>query len=196
MQLIHIDPSYSIGLAQIEPIAERTEQRKKQSLTCREILKQLLEFRKLNSEIRKDERNKCHLVDLPYHISFTHADCWCAAGLHLQHSIGIDIEKVSKRPLKIASKFLQESEILLCQNDNFFATAMWCAKEAIYKKYSPKIRHWQSDIQIQKIDKKRCQVKVQLEADVENCKVALRSIDNFILAYTCTTSTELESNDM
>jgi phosphopantetheine--protein transferase-like protein len=91
-------------------------------------------------DCKVDVHGKPYLVNLPYHISFSHSFDYAAVMLSRNAPVGIDIELVKEKVERIAEKFMRPAEM------NFIEEAhkiehlyvCWCAKEAIYKCYGQK----------------------------------------------------------
>ncbi len=83
------------------------------------------------------------------HISISHSVDFAAIVLDTHHKVGIDIEKISDKVEKIASKYLQDDE-----RETTFErlTLKWCIKEAVYKVSDHDNLSLKNDIQILKID--------------------------------------------
>lgn len=67
------------------------------------------------------------------HVSFTHSGTYF--GAYFSHSMcGIDIELSNSRALKVLRKFLNDDEIIFCENwTEELALKMWCIKESSFK---------------------------------------------------------------
>lgn len=68
-----------------------------------------------------------------YHISISHTIGYVAVILSRDYEVGIDIEYVSDRVRRIASRFLRHDEIF---TDTKQCLTAWCAKETMYKLFS------------------------------------------------------------
>ena len=105
-----------------------------QTLASRVLAQALL--RQLDMQytgIEKDSVGKPLLVGCPYYISLSHTEGYAAAVLHRRFPVGIDIEWVKEKLLKVAPRVFTEAEREFAQ-DNLFKTAVyWCAKEAVFK---------------------------------------------------------------
>lgn len=66
-------------------------------------------------------------------ISISHTAAYVALTISPYFSIGLDLEQNSCRANGIASRFLQSEEQAQLLHNPSDATALWCAKEAIYK---------------------------------------------------------------
>jgi len=116
----------------------QNEERKIQHLAVRLLLKRMMPVVDL-SKIEMAENGKPYLQGLPFHFSFSHCKGYAAVAVS-DHPIGIDIEIIHSRILKVAHKFLNESEKQMIDNLSeqeqlkqfaFF----WASKEAMYKQH-------------------------------------------------------------
>ena len=118
------------------PIAN--EERKIQHLAVRLLFKLMMPAADLNQMVMADN-GKPYLIGLPFHFSFSHCKGYAACAVD-DKPIGIDIEIIHPRILKVAHKFLNDSEKAMIANleqkDQLNQLAfLWAAKEAMYKKY-------------------------------------------------------------
>jgi phosphopantetheinyl transferase len=99
------------------------------------------------------DTRKPFVADESYHFSISHCGQWAAAIVSRSSRVGIDVEEITPRVRKILSKFLHPDELALLRGlfpaydgaadtdipsaRSFDATitALWSAKEAIYKWY-------------------------------------------------------------
>ena len=86
-----------------------------------------------------DTHGKPYLVNLPYHISFSHSFDFAAVMIS-KYPVGIDIEQVKEKVERIAHKFMRVEEIDFIDDDYKIPQlyVCWCAKEAVYKCYGKK----------------------------------------------------------
>ncbi len=99
-------------------------------------------------------------------ISITHSGNWLGIQISKTNEIGIDIEKIHDRILKIKDRFLSEKELNeVCSDEIEKMTLCWSAKEAIFKKYGGETVFFKDNIEILRIDsdKKRIEVKILSE---------------------------------
>ncbi|TAF35398.1 MAG: 4'-phosphopantetheinyl transferase superfamily protein [Cytophagales bacterium] len=82
-------------------------------------------------------------------LSYSHTQNFVAAILHTQKAVGIDIEAVSGRALRVFSRFAAPSEKEFLENE-LDATMLWCAKEAMYKWYRKRKLTFAKDILLSK----------------------------------------------
>ena len=99
-----------------------------------------------------------------------------------KHKVGVDIEKISSRALKVSEKFMDKSVYnKLCKNK---ATLIWSAKEAIYKWHEKGCVNFLKDIIIEDFNAYQ---KGSLIANFQNKKLILnyKKINNHYLVYIC-----------
>lgn len=100
-------------------------------------------------EIRKNDLGKPFCVDSKIGLSFSHTLDYVAVAIHLKGEIGIDIEVAHERVDRIAGRVFDETERQLF-TENWEKTALWSAKEAIYKLDSEKGLDFQKNILVRK----------------------------------------------
>ncbi len=113
----------------------KAEGRKKQWLASRIILHQISENNKL-SITYGDNRNPL-IEGRSQQLSISHTNEFVTVILSDKFRVGIDIEKIHPRVLKIRHKFVsdEESEYLSEDQLNEKLILIWSAKEALYKMY-------------------------------------------------------------
>jgi phosphopantetheinyl transferase len=110
--------------------------RQKQWLGSRVLLRTLLQTEE-HIELIIDEHRKPFLNNFPFEIAISHANHLAAVIIYEGKKVGVDIEKISERILKIKNKFLSSEEL------NFIAAAneleqlhvCWGVKESLFKLY-------------------------------------------------------------
>ena len=85
--------------------------------------------------IKKDEFGKPYLVGTHWQFSLTHTNEYISVLMHETKPLGIDMEKPSEKLLRIAHKYLSESESIDADSDLDKLSIYWSAKEALYKLY-------------------------------------------------------------
>ena len=96
--------------------------------------------------LQKDEFGKPHLVDAPGHISLTNCFPFAAAGFHAKGPVGIDLEIPREKLHRLATKFLDDQEQLLSEDNRLALAIRWSAKEALYKLHGRKRLAFKEDI--------------------------------------------------
>ena len=117
----------------------QNEERKIQHLAVRLLFKLMMPEADLSKMVMADN-GKPYLQGVPFHFSFSHCKGYAAVAVSDSDSIGIDIEIIHPRILKVAHKFLNEAEkgmiATLPESDQLNQMAfLWAAKEAMYKQY-------------------------------------------------------------
>ena len=102
----------------------KNEKRKKEFLSSRLLLNKLLP----NSSINYNKYNAPEIENK--HISISHSKNLVAIILS-KIKVGLDIEKINKKPLKLASKFIGEKNHENLTEEK--ATLIWSCKEALFK---------------------------------------------------------------
>ena len=89
-------------------------------------------------ECLTDKNGKPYLVDFPQRISLTHSFDYAAVMMSDHSEVGIDLELIKPKILRIADKFMKPEEMEFlgamdeeCRIRHLYAC--WCAKEAVYK---------------------------------------------------------------
>jgi len=117
----------------------QNEERKIQHLAVRLLFKLMMPEADLSKMVMADN-GKPYLQGVPFHFSFSHCKGYAAVAVSDTDSIGIDIEIIHPRILKVAHKFLNEAEMEMIANLPESAQLnqmafLWAAKEAMYKQY-------------------------------------------------------------
>jgi len=92
-------------------------------------------------DCKTDIHGKPYLVNLPYHISFSHSFDYAAVMMSKKAPVGIDIEQIKEKVERIATKFMNPGEMAFINTDEHRIEHLyvcWCGKEAIYKCYGQK----------------------------------------------------------
>lgn len=110
--------------------------RQKQWLGSRVLLRTLLQTEQ-PIELNIDEHRKPFLNNFPFEISISHANHMAAVIIYEGKKVGIDIEKISERILKIKNKFLSSEELKFISATNELEQlhVCWGAKESLFKLY-------------------------------------------------------------
>ncbi len=116
-------------------------------LTGRRAMQALVQNQGLQYEgMVKDEYGKPHLRNRVAEISLTHTLRYVVASLSLSAPLGVDLERVAPKLLRVAPKFLSEEEEKYALTDFRRLCTYWCAKEAIYKLYGTKQLSFKQEI--------------------------------------------------
>jgi phosphopantetheinyl transferase len=113
-------------------------------LACRAALAKLLGTNEI--EITYSETGQPQIKG--HCISFSHTKNTVAVAL-ADIPVGIDIEELSPRILRLYSRFMSEEEMSACDLNNLQDLYYyWCAKEAMYKWFAKKNLDFIEDLQV------------------------------------------------
>ncbi|MAU36907.1 MAG: hypothetical protein CMD14_05995 [Flavobacteriales bacterium] len=166
-----------IKLSDIQNISKfKTERRKKEILSTRLLLNKILP----NTTILYNKYG-APCIENDNFISISHSIKFVAIIIS-KFRVGIDIEKITKKPLRLSSKFIANSEHFPLSEEK--ATLIWCCKEAIYKWHQKRKINFITDIKILSFSIKK---EGKLIAKFKNQKLTLhyKKIDDHFLVYVC-----------
>ncbi|WP_299985084.1 4'-phosphopantetheinyl transferase superfamily protein [uncultured Pontibacter sp.] len=127
----HLIPDENLQLAH--------PRRQREWLASRALVYQLLQqFTSEPLPLLRDATGKPVFAESPFQLSITHSPRLAAVILSEKYDVGIDIEQVSAKALRVADKFLTEQEKLFTAADEQQTCLYWSAKETLYKMYSQK----------------------------------------------------------
>ncbi|MDN3668276.1 4'-phosphopantetheinyl transferase superfamily protein [Echinicola jeungdonensis] len=81
----------------------------------------------------KDEHGKSHPMDGYGNVSLSHTNGLAAAIFHKEMPVGIDLDYIKEKVVRLGPKFLDPQEIDFLDNDPILYTMAWSAKESIFK---------------------------------------------------------------
>ena len=120
-----------------------------------------------------------------YFISVSHSKNFCAlASSHKR--IGIDIEEINDRILKVRPRFLNERELeIINATDLEFNTIAWCIKEVLFKLSKNEGLDFKIDLLIlEEIDwRKKFQCSMREGNEMKGVIVEIVRVDNLIIAF-------------
>ncbi|CAN5302622.1 hypothetical protein BH09BAC1_BH09BAC1_06620 [soil metagenome] len=136
----------------------------------------------------KDEHGKPSVKGHPLHISISHCMGFAGAMIGRQSAVGIDIEPIHARVMRIVEKFLNEQELgyLVPAHEVNQAVVMWSAKEAIYKYYGQKGLSFGRDIILENpliADKGEIKAVVATTSGKVNHMVNYERLGDIMLTY-------------
>lgn len=118
-------------------------------------------------------------------ISITHSGNWI--GLMFSDSpIGLDIESVNSRILKIKDRFLSTEELEnICGNDLRKMALCWSAKEAVFKKHGGKTTFFKENQKILFLGEEMIKVKSKTDGNTIEDELIIKTLDSdYHLVYT------------
>jgi len=124
-----------------------SEKRKLEFLATRVLLNVVLDDEK---KIAYFPSGAPYLTDKSFNISIAHTGIYVTIILHPTKKVGIDIEKISDKAVRVKHKFLSEDEINFVENssEKTHLTLLWCAKEALYKIIDNEIIDFVADLRV------------------------------------------------
>ncbi|MFD2513784.1 4'-phosphopantetheinyl transferase superfamily protein [Pontibacter locisalis] len=159
MPLLHsvqLDPFSSLGIWQIDEPTEALQQllpsyinveklkhlhpkREREWIASRVLVYELLKnFTAEQLILQRNEHGKPYFPDASLHISITHSPQLAAVIISEKYEVGIDIELITQKALRVADKFLSEAEKRYTAENEQETCLFWSAKETLYKLYSRK----------------------------------------------------------
>ena len=106
--------------------------------------------------IQSKSGEKPFLPENSFHFSISHSDKIAAAIISQTQPVGIDVEMITDKALRVAHKFLSEEEMQLIGNDSKEdATLLWSIKETVFKWYGLGSVDFREDMQIKNITEEK-----------------------------------------
>jgi phosphopantetheinyl transferase len=145
-------------------------------------------------ELSKDNFNKPHLkIDgVLYHISISHTHGWAAVILSKTHLVAVDVETLDYRIVRVKDKFASKDELQFCLRSEDetikMLTAVWSAKETLYKWYSKKELEFKSNLLITPfLLNNKFEIEGQILKDQLQCNLTVQAelLDDVLLTYIC-----------
>ncbi|MCO4292782.1 4'-phosphopantetheinyl transferase superfamily protein [Solitalea sp. MAHUQ-68] len=135
-----------------------------------------------------DEHHKPYLVNLPHHFSLSHSFDYAAVMISKSKKVGIDIELIKDKILRIEDKFLSKNEqaFINPEQRTKHLYACWAGKEALYKLFGKKSVSLQEHIRLKPFDYKP---KGQMQANIleQNCPVDFtihyQEFEDYMIAF-------------
>lgn len=178
----HLQESEEFFLSKVKKEISITHTHKKLQHLCGRFLLSYLFNDFPYDQLIIDDFGKPLLKNKQYYFSISHSKNYVTVIASKDYTVGIDIEMMQPRALKIISKFLSEKEQRNLGIDNEKdATLCWAIKEAVYKCYGSGFYNFKDKIDIQSIKDERI-AKVLIDNDAI-VVVDYRIIDNLVLSW-------------
>ena len=139
--------------------------------------------------ILKSEFNKPYVKGKKGYISISHTKDLIAIIYSKKNSVGIDIELISDRVLKIAHKFThkEEEKLTLKGASKISTLILWCAKEAMYKIFEKRTLSFTENIRLLNFEYNEKTQElygwINKSGDQINCKGAYMILNKLLLVY-------------
>jgi len=158
-------------------------------LASRVLLRQLL---RLGPEeyldTRLDEHEKPFIFNKSFHFSISHSYDYAAVMVSRDHLVGLDIEQMSDKIVRIADKFMSlEEQSFISDSDRVAQLyACWSAKEAVYKLYGKKTISFKEHIHVHPfsfVGKGDISASLHKDSFFKNLLVHYEVFEGYMLAY-------------
>ncbi len=135
-----------------KPLSVITNEKKQLEYLSSRYLVQHLAGEEHLSLLAKDKSGKPFFAEKPTGISISHSATHAAVLLSDNFNCGVDIETISPRVKRIASRFLSDDELNMIDADTETEqlTLFWSAKETVFKWYALGELSFSKQIQLQK----------------------------------------------
>lgn len=164
---------------------ERELNLSKKQIFNRFITNQIIKLEYPSHSLHHDEDRAPYLIPLSSFVSISHSQDLIAVGFS-KTKIGIDIEYISERIVKIKDKFTNTNEQKWIPNQNLkeYLTCIWCIKESLYKIHDAKFYSFKEHYEVfpfelEKSEKIKCRVYDEKKETFFEAKI--ETIDNFFL---------------
>ncbi|MDR3326692.1 MAG: 4'-phosphopantetheinyl transferase superfamily protein [Prevotellaceae bacterium] len=124
-----------------------SEKRRLEYVATRVLLKETLGEEKL---IEHYPSGAPYITDNSFNISIAHTGEYVAIILNPTKKVGIDIEKIGDRAVRVKNRFLSQNELdfIVNSTEKTHLTLMWCAKETLYKIIDIEVIDFVTDLNI------------------------------------------------
>jgi 4'-phosphopantetheinyl transferase len=160
--------------------------RKKQWLSYRILLQGMISPEEASLEY--DSYGKPHLKNKSRYLSVSHSGEYAAVIISKTVPVGIDIERLKDRILRIKDKFLSAAEEKNIGETNRLEKlyVIWGAKESLYKTYGKPEVEFSRDIFISSFDylcngKGRCNARMKTPEGIEQYDIFYEEISGYML---------------
>jgi enterobactin synthetase component D len=135
----------------------------------------------------KDEHGKSQSMNGRGFVSLSHTPGFAGAIYHKDQSVGIDIDLIREKILRIGFRFLDPAELDFLVKDPTHYTMAWSAKESIFKCQGKRGVSFRENISLEPFDLEASIIKGKIRgtdfAD-HHYTVQVKKIDSIILTYT------------
>jgi len=174
-------------------LAQAHPKRQREWLASRLLVYQLLQqFTSQPLVLERDAFGKPYFSEPGLHLSITHAPRMVAVILSAACEVGIDIEPIGPKALKVADKFLTEDEKGYTAGDPLLTSLYWSAKETLYKLYSRKKLIFKENLHVAPtIAPNVLHGRVQIQNFVKLYQIYFNTYQEHVLTYSIDTPTSL-----
>ena len=163
-------------------------ERKKEWGTARLAIQEALELLQIPYPgFFKDEHGKSQPMNGQGFVSLTHTRGYAAAIYHRELPVGIDLELIREKILRIGTRFLAESELNFLHSLPAHYTMAWSAKESIFKCHGKKGVSLRENILLDPFDSVATLIRGKIQGTNfkdHHYKVQVEQNENHVLTYT------------
>lgn len=139
-------------------------------------------------DVQLDENNKPYLVNFPYEFSISHSNDYAAVIIYKGKKVGIDIEKISEKILRIKNKFMSADELAFINPHQEIEQlyVCWCIKESLFKLYGKGNLPFIEGIKIQEFELNKDQTihaKIIKAEYLQEFKINYSQINEYMLTW-------------
>jgi len=135
----------------------------------------------------KDEHGKSQVMNGNGFVSLSHTEGLAGAIFHRDTPVGIDMDFIREKILRIGFRFLDQSELDFLEKDPLHYTMAWSAKESIFKCQGTRGVSFRENILLEPFSSDAIIIKGKVRgtdfAD-HHYQVQVRVISNVVLTYT------------
>ncbi len=135
----------------------------------------------------KDEHGKSQVMNGNGFVSLSHTEGLAGAIFHRDTPVGIDMDFIREKILKIGFRFLDQSELDFLEKDPLHYTMAWSAKESIFKCQGTRGVSFRENILLEPFSSDAIIIRGKVRgtdfAD-HHYQVQVRVISNVVLTYT------------
>ncbi len=163
------------------------EKRNLHWLATRVLLRKMLDTNEY-IDCQADENGKPILMNHPHHISLSHSHEYAAVMVSKTKKVGIDIEIIKDKIIRVQNKFMNEAELRFVEDKNRTEQlyVCWCAKEAVYKLHGKKEVSFKNHIQLENfvyLENGQLKAKIVKDNFFAEYNVMYNKIDGYMLGY-------------
>ncbi|MBB6612295.1 4'-phosphopantetheinyl transferase superfamily protein [Pontibacter sp. Tf4] len=124
--------------------------RQKEWLASRVLVYSLLQqFTSDKPVLQRNDHGRPVFEQAPFHVSISHSPGLAAVILSSKYEVGIDVELLSPKALRVADKFLNDNEKNYTCGEADITCLYWSAKETLYKMYSQRKLFFKENLLLQ-----------------------------------------------
>ncbi|MHA7129001.1 4'-phosphopantetheinyl transferase family protein [Algoriphagus namhaensis] len=135
----------------------------------------------------KDKHGKSQSMSGEGHVSLSHTEGMAAALYHQEKPVGLDLEPLREKVLRVGPRFLAREELEFLKDDVSHYTMAWSAKESIFKCQGKRGVSFRENILLEPFDKEAKYIRGiirGLSGPHHTYHIRVSRFDNLILTYT------------